>query len=315
MLARHPNLADELRSFFADHDAAARLAPPQAAAPSEAPTLAPGAPAAAPPVGTTVRYFGDYELLEEIARGGMGVVFKARQVSLNRVVALKMILSGEFASPTDVQRFRTEAESAANLDHPNIVPIYEVGEHQGQQYFSMKRIDGGSLAGQVTRLTGDPRAAARLMATVARAVHFAHQRGILHRDLKPANVLLDAAGTPYVTDFGLAKRVGGDSSLTNPGAIVGTPSYMPPEQAAGKKGLTTACDVYALGAILYELLTGRPPFRGRDTPRHHSSGVGEGAGVATGHQPAPGCRPGGGLPEVPVQGAGRALRLRSRPGG
>jgi hypothetical protein len=267
-------LAGELAAFLDNRGRlAAAAAPLREAAPAADPdaTLPPAAVAATlplPPAAPrgTVRYFGDYELLEEIARGGMGVVFRARQVSLNRTVALKMILAGQLSSPADVARFRAEAEAAANLDHPNIVPIHEVGEHAGQHYFSMKLIDGGSLAGRLAAPPRPPaRELARLLVPVCRAVHFAHQRGILHRDLKPGNVLLDAAGTPYVTDFGLAKRVEGDSRLTQSGAIVGTPAYMPPEQAAAVKTLTTAADVYALGAILYECLTGRPPFRG-DTP-------------------------------------------------
>jgi hypothetical protein len=264
LLARHPDLAAELTAFFAEDSQMRRLAEPPHA--TDTATLPPH-PTPPPALGT-LRYFGDYELLEEIARGGMGVVYMARQVSLNRPVAVKMILGGAFAGDLTVQRFRKEAETAARLDHPNIVPIYEVGEHDGQQYFSMKLIEGPSLAQRLKdRPPGagigktEQRDAARLLATVARAVHHAHQRGILHRDLKPGNILLDAAGAPHVTDFGLARRIDGDSRLTLSGAIVGTPSYMAPEQATGKKDLTTLADVYGLGAILYEHLTGRPPFQ------------------------------------------------------
>jgi tRNA A-37 threonylcarbamoyl transferase component Bud32 len=282
LLRQHPDLASELAAFFASQEEVAQLAGGMAAAeaparPVDAPTLAQGeTPMPAP--GTQLRYFGDYELVEEIARGGMGVVYKARQVSLNRVVALKMILAGQLASPQDVQRFRTEAEAAANLDHAHIVPIYEISQFGGLHYFSMKLIEGGSLSGCMERFHGDTRAAVQLLQKVARAVHYAHQRGILHRDLKPANILLSRRASslacpqrvgkqgclpyePMVTDFGLAKRVEGGSNLTQSGAILGTPAYMAPEQARADKGLSTAVDTYSLGAILYELLTGQPPFR------------------------------------------------------
>ncbi len=209
-----------------------------------------------------VRYFGDYELIREIARGGMGVVFQARQVSLNRTVALKMILAGQLADETDVKRFYTEAEAAANLDHPGIVPIFEVGQHEGQHYFSMGFVEGQSLSQRLAGGPLPPREAAELMRRVSEAIEYAHQRGVIHRDLKPANILLDQNGNPRVTDFGLAKKIQGDSGLTGSGQIMGTPSYMPPEQAGGPRGeVGPAADVYALGATLYALVTGRPPFQ------------------------------------------------------
>ena len=215
------------------------------------------------PKGTSVRYFGDYELQRVLGQGGMGIVYKARQISLNRAVALKMIKAAEFATDEEHRRFRNEAEAVARLDHPNIVPIFEVGRYEDQHYFSMKLIAGESLDKQLEDYTADPRRAARLVAVTASAVHHAHQRGILHRDLKPANILVDAEGQPHVTDFGLAKRVEGDSELTRSGAIMGTPAYMAPEQVSAKRGsVTTATDVYGLGAILYTLLTGAAPFGG-----------------------------------------------------
>ncbi len=210
----------------------------------------------------TSRYFGDYEIIRELARGGMGVVFQARQVSLNRTVALKMILTGQLANDTDVKRFYTEAEAAANLDHPGIVPIFEVGQHEGQHYFSMGFVEGQSLSQCLASGPLPPREAAALMAKVADAIEYSHQHDVVHRDLKPGNILLDQKGNPRVTDFGLAKRIQGDSGLTGSGQIMGTPSYMPPEQAGGKRGeVGPPADVYALGATLYALVTGRPPFQ------------------------------------------------------
>jgi tetratricopeptide (TPR) repeat protein len=263
LLAEHASLAAELEEFFADHDALRRLAGPLQAIGREAQADLDGdAAEGGAASGAGPARFGDYELLGELGRGGMGVVYRARQVRPGRVVALKRIGAGPWASEDDLARFRAEAEAAAQLDHPHIVPIYEVGEHRGHPYFSMKLLEGGSLAEHLPRFADDPRAAARLMAAVARAVHHAHRRGVLHRDLKPSNILLDAEGRPYVSDFGLARRLGG-GELTQTGVPVGSPPFMAPEQAEGRRGaITTATDVYGLGAVLYASLSGRPPFRG-----------------------------------------------------
>ena len=259
----HPELSGELRELWGVVQLAGEFGPPNGGGADmrEATTQSSGRPLAPPT--SLPRRFGEYELLEELGRGGMGVVYKAKQKNPDRTVALKMILRGELASEADLARFRAEAQSAARLDaHPNIVSVHEVSECDGQPYFSMRFIDGTTLGKLVADGPLPARAAARYMATVARAVHDAHQQGILHRDLKPSNVLIDRQDQPHVTDFGLAKRVGGGASLTQSGAIVGTPSYMAPEQAAGSRGvLSPASDVYSLGAILYDLLAGRPPFQ------------------------------------------------------
>ena len=215
---------------------------------------------------TMLGELGDYELLEEIGRGGQGVVFRARQKSLNRTVALKVISLGQWASKAHLKRFRREAEAAASLDHPCIVPIYEVDERDGSCYFSMKFVEGGQLD-EVTRREPMPiRRAVELIAKVARTVHYAHEHGILHRDIKPGNILLDAKGEPHLTDFGLARLVESESSVTHTLDVLGTPSYMAPEQAVGNNAaVSNATDVYGIGAVLYQLLTGHPPFAGGAT--------------------------------------------------
>lgn len=282
LVAQHPEFASELAEFFGGREQLdwwtaplrAIAMPGLVEASVEAISVDTATPASA------IRQFGDYELLEKIGQGGMGVVWKARQRSLNRLVAVKMLRDDDLCSAADLQRFREEAETVALLDHPHIVPVYAVGEHEGRQYFSMKLIEGGSLAEHIAFYAVNSRSAARLLMVVARAVHHGHQRGILHRDLKPSNILLGlcpdssseavpAEQFAYVTDFGLAKRT---SNPAQSQAIVGTASYMAPEQAGDRKvAVTTLADVYSLGAILYEMLSGRPPFRGEtvlETLRH-----------------------------------------------
>ena len=210
--------------------------------------------------------FGDYDLIEEIGRGGQGVVYRARQKSLNRTVALKVIGLGQWSSTPHLKRFRHEAEAAASLEHPQIVPIYEIGERDGSCYFSMRFVEGGQLDEVVRRELMSPRRAAELLVKIARTVQFAHDHGILHRDIKPGNILLDRQGEPHLTDFGLARLVEQESTITNSFDVLGTPSYMAPEQAAGRvKELTAAADVYSLGAVFYQMLTGQPPFAGGTT--------------------------------------------------
>jgi serine/threonine-protein kinase len=270
VLARHPEFAPDLKDFLEAHqhiedltapvrqlsqivDRSTRTGRAASATVSDfiVRTVAPRAP----------RHVGRYEILAEIGRGGMGIVYKARQPGLNRAVALKLILAGDHAGPDARTRFRAEAEAVARLQHANVVQVYEVGEHDGLPFLSLEYCPGGSLDRSLAGQPLPPDQAATLVRTLAEAVQAAHAAGLVHRDLKPANVLLDAAGTPKITDFGLAKRLG-ESGRTAPGALLGTPSYMAPEQADGKGApVGPAADVYALGAILYECLTGRPPFK------------------------------------------------------
>src|SRR5881409_2893841 len=226
----------------------------------------------APPVkiaahaGELLGELGDYELLEVVGRGGQGVVFRARQKSLNRIVALKVIRLGQWASKVHLKRFRLEAEAAARLEHPGIVPIHEVGERDGSCYFSMKFVEGGQLDEVARREPMPIRRAVELIANVARTVHYTHEHGILHRDIKPGNILLDAKGEPHLTDFGLARLIESESTVTGTLEVLGTPSYMAPEQAAGNNAaVSSATDVYGLGAVLYQLLTAHPPFAGGTT--------------------------------------------------
>jgi serine/threonine protein kinase len=268
--AENPDLADELRELWAVAAVAEEFGSQSAAHKDDGERLDPSSlaahGAAMPPS------FGDYELFEELGRGGMGVVYRARQKSLDRIVALKIILGGSAATNADLARFRGEAETAARLNHPHIVPVYDVGQHSGLPYFTMRYVKGSTLAQRLAEGPLPGREAARLLAPVARAIAKAHQQGVLHRDLKPSNILIDAEGRPYVSDFGLAKRLVPETPdeshthrfgpLTQTGAILGTPGYMSPEQAAGRRGVIGAgSDIYSLGAILYAMLTGRPPFQ------------------------------------------------------
>ena len=245
----------------------------------------------------------------------MGVVYEARQISLDRRVALKMIKDSEFASGDELLRFQNEARVVATLDHPNIVPILEVGQFEGQHCFSMKLIQGGSLAERQGGYANDPAAVAAVMVTIADAVHHAHQRGILHRDLKPANILIDEHGRPHVTDFGLAKRLGDDSELTRTGSVAGTPSYMAPEQSLGRAGTTTtATDVYGLGTILYALLAGLRAVCRRHSLPDDRTAPGSCSRPSFAVQRAGAARPGGHLPQVPRKGPGMAVCQCTSPG-
>jgi serine/threonine-protein kinase len=246
--ARHPDLAEDLRSLWATVWVAEEMARPVAA------ELAEG------------RRFGDYELLEELGRGGMGVVSRAREVQRGRVVAIKRLLRGPESAPQDIERFSVEAQAASRLAHPHLVPVFHVGEYDDQPFFTMQYVEGTTLA---RKLADGPMAAmdaARLLIPVCQAIHYAHGHGVVHRDLKPSNILMDLQGNPFVSDFGLARRIDVDSALTPSGAVLGTPAYMAPEQAGspsagGTAAVGPASDVYSIGAILYHMLTGRPPFQ------------------------------------------------------
>ena len=322
LIEKHPELADSLQDFFANHDRMKAVAnrdeptiPPNGSGLDEAtmppglsshedatlptqpvgddPTIPPTVGAtqsARPSVGDQVRYFGDYELLEEIARGGMGVVFKARQVNLNRIVALKMILAGQFAGQEDVRRFYTEAEAAASLDHPGIVPIFEIGEHAGQHYFSMGYIEGESLAHRVIDGPLPPREAAELVKKICDAMAYAHERGVIHRDLKPANILIDQTGQPKVTDFGLAKE---DRSRQQPDWHRTDPRNAGLHAARTgvwqRRDVGPLADVYSLGRFSTVSLTGRPPFQAASSDGHAAASFGQGTRSRPGNSIRP-CR-------------------------
>ena len=259
-ISRFPDLRDELLKTFQPSEVISDTV--DVSMDRLASTIVPTRGERRTPSEPSGKRFGDYELLDKVAQGGMGVVYKARQTSLNRIVALKMIRAGELASDEDVQRFKTEAEAAAKLDHPSIVPVFEVGDENGQHFFSMGFVEGQSLQEVLKDGPFPPREAAALVKTLSAAVHYAHEKGIVHRDLKPSNVLMEAEGKPRITDFGLAKTTTEDSGMTATGQILGTPSYMPPEQAAGRiEQIGPGADVYSLGAILYCMITGRPPFQ------------------------------------------------------
>ena len=246
----------------------------------------------------------------------MGVVYRAWHLRLNRAVALKMLLAGPCARPEELERFLRESQAVAGLGHPNIVQVYDMGDVEGRPYFTMELVEGGNLADQIRGVPQPAHQAAARVATLAEAIHAAHQSGIVHRDLKPANILLTRDGTPKVTDFGLARRLEGDGGLTLSGVPVGTPSYMAPEQARGKRqAIGPATDVYALGAILYELLTGRPPFRAESATATLQQVLTDEPVLSDTAEPAGAARPDNDLPEVPVQGAAPALRQRRRTGG
>jgi hypothetical protein len=269
--AAHPDLAGQLRELFAAMSMAEAVAEEstifdrgsdESPEPSSSGSWSATANGFLPGSTPLPAAFGDYELHEEIGRGGMGVVYRATQKSLGRTVALKMLLRRDLASTADLARFRSEAEAAARLDHPGIVSIFEVGECDGHPFYSMQFVEGTTLSRRLATGRMPPREAAALLAKVADAVQAAHDRGVLHRDLKPSNILIDALGEPHVSDFGLAKRLEGDASVTHTGAILGTPCYMSPEQAAGSRGdVGPTSDVWSLGTILYQMLTGRPPFQ------------------------------------------------------
>jgi serine/threonine protein kinase len=290
LISEHPDIADDLRQFFDDHERIARVANSSIArneqgdnrpdAPtcvhssdntpnrdqtiSISPSLFTSGPVNKLP-GALVGQFGDYELLHEVARGGMGVVYKARQVSLNRVVAIKMILRGNLAGREDIERFALEAKAVARLTHPQIVVIHDVGQYGDQHFYTMEFVEGRSLADLIRSGPVAPRKAAEYVEQVAKAIHFAHQNGVVHRDIKPSNVLIDESGRARVTDFGLAKHVDRGEELTLSGEILGTPAYMAPEQITNRRGeIGPACDIYGMGVLLYELMTARVPFKGRD---------------------------------------------------